>query len=60
MSPSGRHSTARWLGRVRSRSSVPTRAPTELSYAEQMRVQALQEYQRRLAEPLILNNEEGL
>jgi hypothetical protein len=46
----------RWLRRTRSKSRAPP-PPPELSYAERMRIEALQEYHKRLAEPLALNND---
>ena len=48
-------SPRRWLSRTRSRARE-AKAP-KLSYAEQMRIQALQEYQKKLAEPLLLSND---
>ena len=39
------------MRRTRSKTRAPP-PPPELSYAEQMRIEALQEYQKRLAEPL--------
>jgi hypothetical protein len=54
MSPN--HLGRRWLRRTRSRVLSPPPV-VELSYAEKMRIEALQEYQKRLAEPLALSND---
>ena len=47
----------RWLKRTRSRLRSGGGADEVLSYAEQMRLEALMEYQRKLSEPVLLNNE---
>jgi hypothetical protein len=54
------HATKKWLRRNNQRPSSFRRSAggaKEFSYADQMRIQALQEYQRRLAEPVNLSNE---
>ena len=54
------HATKLWLRRNSHRPSSFRRSAgsaKEFSYADQMRIQALQEYQRRLAEPVNLSNE---
>lgn len=54
------HATKKWLRRNSQRPSSFRRSAggaKEFSYADQMRIQALQEYQRRLAEPVNLSNE---
>lgn len=47
----------RWLKRTRSRLRSGGGADEVMSYAEQMRLEALMEYQRKLSEPVLLNNE---
>ena len=47
----------RWLKRTRSRIRSGGGADEVMSYAETMRLEALMEYQRKLSEPVLLNNE---
>jgi hypothetical protein len=58
------HATKKWMRRTthdrKSSFQRPNRSREKtqvFSYADQMRIQALQEYQRRLAEPVNLSNE---
>jgi hypothetical protein len=61
-SQSPNHATKKWLRR-NSHGTRPSSfrrsagGAKEFSYADQMRIEALQEYQRRLAEPVNLSNE---
>ena len=56
ISPS--HAGKKWLRRTRQRMRSQSRGGSqEISYADQMRLEALREYQQRLAEPMTLNND---